>query len=372
MTPKLTFALLVAALLVPTAGCGSTSANPISSGGSGGTGGTGTTTATGAGATGGSAGNACDPACGAGAVCVDGACHTIAKLDTTGQVNNGTCSIVTDATNVYWMTGNLARVPKAGGPSSVLAGGTPSPGGLVVDDTYLYWTYTGIQRAMKDATGNNGTDVGEYIADESGATTHLVSDGTTLYWLDNSAIDQAPMDAPPAPFATPTPLTGTDALGSDAPIAVDATSVYYWAEAASVLTKADKTTLSTTTLATRDMFDGIGTVDGACSIVVDGDTVYYSTDPLPGMGGGVVARVTGPQVVTAVVDSSEGATGPFAVDAESVYFMTVSGVMKVGKTGGTPVLVSPLSLPTPYPSCIAADDTYVYWVDGVTLMQYRK
>jgi hypothetical protein len=46
--------------------------------------------------------------------------------------------------------------------------------------------------------------------------------------------------------------------------------------------------------------------------------------------------------------------------------------MRVQKGGGTPVSVARLSPPSPFAACMAVDDTYVYWVDGLDLMQYKK
>jgi hypothetical protein len=75
---------------------------------------------------------------------------------------------------------------------------------------------------------------------------------------------------------------------------------------------------------------------------------------------------------TTVVDAESGLSGVFAVDATSIWYMTVSGVMKVAKTGGAPVSVATLNPPTPFATCMAVDETYVYWIDGDSLMQYKK
>ena len=75
---------------------------------------------------------------------------------------------------------------------------------------------------------------------------------------------------------------------------------------------------------------------------------------------------------TVLVDGANGANGVFAVDDSAIYFMTPTGVMKVAKTGGAAKLVSLLSPPSPFPTCIAVDDAYVYWVDGSKLMQLEK
>jgi hypothetical protein len=374
MRSKLALALLSSTVLLAAAGCGSATANPIGSGGSsssstsGTTGSTGTAASGGSGGSGGSAeGAPCDPACGSGEVCVASACHALVKLDTSDEVNADGCKIVTDTANVYWMTGEVRRISKSGGTAAILDSGTTAPGGLVVDDTYLYWTDLGIMRVEKDAPPVPGTTAGSQFADEGGLPTQMVGDGTTLYYLDSSTLDQVSTSAPPDPQAPPTAFSGTWSGGSNAPIAVDATSVYFWSEGASVLTQMDKTTQQMKTIGYRDN----GVVGDACSIVSDGGTVYYSTAPTPGAGGFIAASAGAPPAGY-LVDPSVGATGVFTVDAYSIYFTTAAEVMMAPKAGGAPVTVSSLKLPTPFPSCMAADDTYVYWVDGLDLMRYTK
>ena len=241
---------------------------------------------------------------------------------------------------------------------------------------YYSGTSQGIERAPKTG-GTNGMDFGVPFADEGGTPGLLAGDGTTIYYLDpssdptNSAgapsVNQAPTTNPDDP---PPTVFSADWSGFGS-IAVDAASVYYWGNTGSALVKRDKATLATTVLAEESVPFELY-IGAASSIVPDGDTVYYSTTPEPGSGG-VVARVSGSGGdSTVVVDSSLGASGIFAIDADDVWFMTPSGVMKVSKSGGSPVMVSPLDPPSPFPSCMAVDDTYVYWIDGVTLMQYKK
>lgn len=372
------FSLLAcAALLSLAAGCNPSSLEPITGGssasttsaGPGGTGGTGgeagSTTSSG---TGGSPGIACSPACGSAEICVEGACHGLVQLDTASTMNSGVCTIALDAANVYWKTSDVRRVPKAGGQSTLLDAQTSSPGGLVVDDTYLYWTNLGVQRAEKTAPGKPGTTAGIFYADEGGSPTRMVGDGTKLYYLEGASIYEAPQSGPPAPQAPPTEFSSTWSSTDGTPIAVDAKSIYLWTEGASVLTRIDKDHQKSSKLATR----GNSRIDATCGIVVDGTGVYFSTAPAPGQGG-LVARASGTGVgSTVLVDAENGANGVFAVDDKSLYFMTPTGVMKMPKTGGAAVLVSPLSPPSPFPTCIAVDDTHVYWVDGLRLMQLEK
>jgi hypothetical protein len=246
---------------------------------------------------------------------------------------------------------------------------TVTPQGLWVDDTYLYWTNLQVLRAEKTAPAKTGTTAGDPFADEGGSPTHLVGDGTMLYYLDPAmGIGGVPTSGTPMPQAPPVVSFGTWSSKS-APIAVDATSVYFWSEGSTSLVKVDKTSQKSTTLSGA----AFGAVDDNCGIVVDGTTVYYSTASQPGQAG-IVARVSaaGGEQPTIVVDDTQGAVGVFAVDESNVYFMTPAGVMKVAKGGGQPVSLATLQPPSAFPTCMAVDDKYVYWVDGLKLMQYAK
>jgi hypothetical protein len=365
MTSKLALALL-ASLLVPAAGCGSETANPISTGGSSASSGTGTTSsshgATGSGGSGGSApATACEPACGSGEVCVESACHALTQLASPG---GSPCTMLLDAANVYIATTQVQTVSRTGGTITApgLWIGQPA---LAADDTYLYFNAGngGIDRAPK--TGGFGQPfAGETVL---GPATHMVSDGSTLYFLEG-ATDMAPPSVYEAP-TTGTPVDPTmvpaifasDGYGLGT-VAVDASSVYFCGGSGG-LVKEDKTTQDVTVLDASLCPD---------YIVPDGASVYYSTVPAAGAAG-VVARVSGAGgAPTVLTDATLGVNGVFAVDADSIYFMTFSAVMKVSKGGGSPVMVSALSLTTPFATCMAADDTNVYWIDDGNLMQYTK
>jgi hypothetical protein len=363
MRSSLAFALVASLLLVPAAGCGSETANPINTGGSSSSSGTPSSSSTGTAGSGGTGGsaptNSCSPACGSGEVCVESACHALVTLASAGASN---CTMVLDATDVYVATQQLQVVPKAGGNTideAIWVGGS----GLAVDSTYLYFNgNTGISRAAKTGPFHAEPFAGEGVLP---AAAHIASDGTAIYYLAAStdqnppAVYETPTTGTPDPTAPPT-VFATNIYGIGT-VAVDATSVYYCGSSAG-LVKEDKTTQAITPLAST------------CpdAIVADGADVYYATAPTEGAGA-IVARVSGAGgASTVLADTTLGVNGVFAIDADSVYFMTFSSVMKVSKTGGAPVTVSALGLPTPFPTCMAADDTYVYWVDGTSLMRFTK
>jgi hypothetical protein len=366
MPQHTSFAALALALLVPAAGCGSTTADPIGSGGSSSSSSassTGGQAASSTSGTGGAAPGACAPGCGSAEICVDAACHALVKLDT--STGGQGCTIVLDAAHAYWSTSEVRIVPKVGGQPTSFSAWVGQPSGLWVDDAYLYFNAGngGIARAKKD--GKSGFT--PFAGEGSGSPRHLVGDGAMLYYIeqDPAGVYQSPTTQTDPTQAPAVFSSGIYGIGT---LAIDATSVYFWG--ATGLVKADKTTQLQTDLSGAGSL--FGTVDDATGIVVDGATVFYSSAPVPGTGG-FIARVSSAGGTPAVVvDGSSGFNGVFTADATDLYFMTVSGVMKVAKTGGDPVLVSALNPPSPFATCMAADDTYVYWVDGLDLMQYKK
>jgi hypothetical protein len=380
MNHRLVFSYLASAALLPLAvACNSSGLEPIVSGSATSTGATGSTGSGGAGGgdsgatstsgTGGAPQGPCDPACASGEICLESSCHALVTLDTGGA--GAACAIVLDATSVYWISSQLRKVPKAGGQATTFKGWVGKPTALAVDDTYVY-----VDSGNGVARGNKNSMAGftPFAGLGYGSPTHLAVDGTTLYYITGgsdvgaASVYEIKTSGPPVdPHQQPeTFATGLYGIGT---VALDATSVYFWG--GSGLLKEDKISHAQTDLG--PLGSGLGlNVDGASGIVADGDTVYFSTAPGPGQGA-VVARVSGAGgPATIVVDGKTGPSGVFAVDATSIYFMTVSGVMKVAKTGGTAVLVSGLNPPSPFATCMASDEKYVYWVDGANLMQLEK
>jgi hypothetical protein len=297
---------------------------------------------------------------------VESSCHALVKLDTSG---GGGCSIVLDSANVYTATNEIRIVPKTAMEATSFGAWVTQPSGLAVDDAYIYFNAGngGVARAVKG--GKSGFT--PFAGEGQGSPKHMAWQGGVLYWNQGAtntnppSIYEAPTTGTMIDPTMPPAVFSPDGYGIGT-LAVDATSVYYWG--ASGLVKEDKATQQVTPLAAGQA----GVPDDHSAIVVDGSTVYFSTAPAPGVGG-LVSKVSvaGGQS-TIVVGSEVGATGVFTADATDVYFMTNAAVMKAPKSGGAPVLVSPLDPPSPFATCMAADDTYVYWIDGISLMQYKK
>lgn len=377
MNRKLACALLL--LVLSASACGSITAEPIGGGASS------TTSTTGEGA-GGSQGSTtsnstgfnfgggltvpigCAPDCDLGQVCVEGKCHALMTIDEGAVVSNPfQCHIVVDDINVYWQTGAVRRVPKAGGKPTDIAwvGVSGLPMSLAVDDTYLYFTGTnqGILRVEK-LKGKFGTS----FADSFGNPTRMALGGGMLYFLDDGDVDvHAVPTASPPPANTPPPVFASTFYGAGA-IAADASAAYFWDIA---LVREDRATHERTTLVPQETAAQLG-IDENSNLVVDGDTVFYTSSP--GLVfGGVVGKVSiGGGDDTLLVANDHGANGAIATDAENVYFMTPNGVYKVDKNGSEPVLLDKFIPPRPFPSCMAADGEAVYWVEGVTLKKYVK
>jgi hypothetical protein len=283
---------------------------------------------------------------------------------------SGTCSIVSDAKNVYWRTGDVHRVAISGENPVAIAPDSDEQSDLVVDDTYIYRASLGIARAKKDDPFTQGTNPWEYLTSQTMYPGHMTAYASdALVFEDTGGIYQITRLGP-ANFATvPTPVTDTWG-GVHTPIGVNSTSVYFWHDALTGLGKVD--------WATPAKLDKLGpglgkvSVNGDAKIVIDGDTVYFSTLPQTTKGGVVAAMPAGGGAAQIVVDDKQGSNGVFAVDDKDIYFMTPAGVNRVPKAGGKAVLIHELVTPSPFPSCISTDSQYVYWVEGASLMKYTK
>jgi hypothetical protein len=116
---------------------------------------------------------------------------TLAPPCTGGQ--GGRTFIATDATQVYWLDpcGGLNRVDKAGGTVTKLAtqGGTTLPlgGGLVADDTSLFW----LEDDQISVVSKLGGEVRPVPFLPATAVTYLggiAVDDTFIYWSDSSGV----------------------------------------------------------------------------------------------------------------------------------------------------------------------------------------
>jgi hypothetical protein len=302
---------------------------------------------------------ACGVACGSSAVCVGSACHPVVAIDTNTDSFAFGCSMVADGANVYWAstTGGieLRQVARSGGPGTLLAAlnSSQSFGGIADDATFVYWATDAagtILRSPKSPPSTPTPFVQGLVA-----PIRPVIAGTTLYWLDSQGL----LSVPTTPGGVPSLITPN--IANQGPLAADAAQVYY--STGSSLVAQSTSTQARVTLANP----------GPDTIVVDGATVYYS------VAGGSISSVSNAGGASTTVATN--AFGPFAIDTANVYFLSTGSPMRVvmvPKSGGSAVTLSQVQNPPfafigPFTNrCIAADDTYVYWVDSGSVMRYTK
>jgi hypothetical protein len=216
-------------------------------------------------------------------------------------------ALALDTQNAYWtLATNPCRVERAtkGGPLiDVIGPNQLSPGPIVVDDGYLYWSAGGnLTRYAKEAgaapTSLAPTQIGAMILGKG-----------TLFWSANSAVHSCPTPD----CATTTDLTGLDQANVKA-IAADDTFVY-WVRGDSILRCATAGCGQNPTLVGRATTQSLG------AIALDGTDVYVGADSgmlarcaKTGCGVNPVTLATGGSPVTAI-----------AVDAVAVYWSAGTG-----------------------------------------------
>src|SRR5437588_1770018 len=91
-------------------------------------------------------------------------------------------------------SGQIASIPKTGGPPTVLASGLSGPAVLVADDQFLYWTELGTQNGSNlnrdgrcQRVANTGSGV-QTLASGLATPGGLVIDGNNLYFGETGGI----------------------------------------------------------------------------------------------------------------------------------------------------------------------------------------
>jgi hypothetical protein len=145
--------------------------------------------------------------------------------------------IALDNTNIYWIdypqdgaggvTGNVMKMPKAGGPQTVLATGGRM-GGIALDATSVYWVDFDAN-AVRTVPIDGGDPVTLASATSIGA--FIAVDSTSVYyWVTADRNDAAvPASLTKVPIAGGTPTTLASGVYGPFDIAVSSTSVFWTA-----------------------------------------------------------------------------------------------------------------------------------------------
>lgn len=277
-------------------------------------------------------------------------------------------TLAADGTSVFWIDAlaGILSVPVKGGTIATVVPGMIGDGFLAVDDMNVYYLGPagGLYRAPKGG-GGQPTLVSEAGAPIRGATVL----GARAYWVDGSAtapiqvgtpvaVKSAPLTSGPVSLVAQFNAGGS--RGGGMTIGVTASTVF----------------LSGTGLSSFPLSSGVpdGAMPGgglgvtqACRVMVSNSDAVYCDD-------GSIVRIASDGATTALGSVlSDGLVGnDIALDDTYVYWVdavTVGTIMRAPKTGGSASIVARDTVPV----AIAVDANAVYWSDqGGNIMRLAK
>lgn len=279
-----------------------------------------------------------------------------------GSIGNGAHKIVIDPAGqyVYFLDQNnsttnmqIWRVPTAGGPGVVVAGGLNWPVSIAVDSANLYWTSitesTVVAQSLSNSTRRT-LATGQYFPMDL-----VVRDATTVYWsgCTNSNATNCSVWSIPVSGGTPSPVY-TLSGGGNPSLAILLPNLYVTsAGLRQVVSIAIAPGGSNTSIDANRDFGGVDASAGRVAWVVSRSAIGTFDGLVKGMSVGGLSRT---------VASGQAPWG-VAVDATNAYWVTDSGnnnqaIYKAGITSGSPTLV----LDNVRTYGVAVDANYVYFL----------
>lgn len=268
-----------------------------------------------------------------------------------------TQQLAQDATYLYWVenhvTCDVMKVPKAGGPSVVLASGLDigcggDPGGIVVDDSYVYFTRPAANEIRKVPVGGGTIQLFVWAA----TATSLARDATRIYWVGGVT---------GAGFLLRRPLAGgmgeAESLyvSQNQPLgllALDDTHVYTQTSMAGAFLRVPLAGGPSKTIATG--------APGASTLAVDGSNIYWTQGSNPVEVRRAPKDGSGPPALIATLPGGSAAPHQTMVDATSLYVPASTNVWIVPLNGAPPVGVAPGANEA---VAAIADEKYLYWAE---------
>jgi hypothetical protein len=258
--------------------------------------------------------------------------------------------IAVDSTTVYWTNGRAVMTcPISGcnGMPTVYASGQRYAGDITVANGSVWWADTsGPPTCLSGSVLTcpaNGCGVPSVLASGLGGPRSIVTDGSSVYWVDHCSSDVS------ACGARGCPQTLTTAPGANR-IATDGRNVY-WTESGGTIMTCSVASCSPTLMASGQT--------SPVGIAVDAINVYWVNDSTSG------TIMTMPKAGGMVTTLASGQNAPvqLAVDASGVYW-TNSGDGSVMRYSFQPGATNPTTLAAAQgitADAIAVDATSVYW-----------
>jgi len=283
--------------------------------------------------------------------CVNGACVSAVVNPSSCVVSCGESSLEPDdagaGTDAAPDAPRDSGADAAGGPVTI-ASSVPTPRGIAVDDTSVYWTSEGDSTVSKAPLAGGPSTILAMNQDEPVA---IAVNATTVYWVDGHGQS---LHSVPKGGGVDTTLSSAEAYCPD--VALDSASVYWICG-----TTIDRMPLGGGAVTTLAMGQS-----SPSSLAVNATGVYWTNSgPSSGLGAGIGSVNSVPLGGGSVATLSAQEPYPFAiaVDATSVYWIdeAASGSVKKVGIGGGAVTTLASGEPTPY--AIAIDASSVYWAD---------
>jgi sugar lactone lactonase YvrE len=259
---------------------------------------------------------------------------------------NQPCGLALDAENIYWTvaSGDVRKMPLAGGEITTLASGQNRPCSIVVDGPNVYWVNAASAGAIMTVTAAGGTPV--KLADITGQPWKLAIRAGVIYWTSQTAGSVSKM---PEAGGIPTIL----AINQGTPVAidVDATTLVWSSVGQSAIRSLALAPLGAVTTLAEDQ-------EAASSLRVQAGVAYWTNDET-----GEVRRAALAGGAPVTLATSSGSYG-LALDDRDVYFTDdgAGTIWRVPQAGGDATL---LAEGQQLPGEIAVDGLNVYWVNTV-------
>jgi sugar lactone lactonase YvrE len=266
---------------------------------------------------------------------------------------NQPCGLALDAQSLYWTvaSGDVRKMPLAGGAITTLASGQNHPCGIAVDGANVYWLNAASAGSVMTVPASGGTPL--KLADSTGQPWKLAIRDGVIYWTSQTAGTVSMM---PEAGGIPTIL----AISQATPVAidVDATTLVWSSVGQSEIRSLTLAPLGTVATLADDQ-------EAASSLRLKDGIAYWTNDET-----GEVRRAALAGGAPVTLATSSGSYG-LALDDRDVYFTEdgAGAIWRVPRAGGAATL---LAEDQQTPGEIAVDGQNVYWlnsvVDGAVMM----